>query len=158
MTSACLAFGRTPGRIITWLLLPMATLPAPAAEDYVEHFDTTYNSLTVERKGPIVELRARLRGLEALESAVDLRDPLRPIVAYTRSLYGALFVQPNPAPGPHDRSGWCRISPAVYRLLSGGVAPKPSNSIPRSWNFAGSGWASSRTPARRSPSGTGACL
>jgi spermidine synthase len=96
MTSACLAFGRTPGRIITWLLLPMAALPAPAAEDYVEHFDTTYNSLTVERKGPIVELRARLRGLEALESAVDLRDPLRPIVAYTRSLYGALFVQPNP--------------------------------------------------------------
>jgi spermidine synthase len=43
-----------------------------------------------------VELRARFRGSEALESAVDLSDPLRLVVAYTRSLYGALFLQPQP--------------------------------------------------------------
>jgi spermidine synthase len=66
------------------------------AEDFVEHFDTIYNSLTVERRGDIVELRARARGSEALESAVDLSDPLKLVVHYTRSLYGALFIQPKP--------------------------------------------------------------
>ena len=67
-----------------------------SAEDFVEHFDTTYNSLTVEKRGNIVELRARARGSEALESAVDLSDPLKLVVHYTRSLYGALFIQPKP--------------------------------------------------------------
>lgn len=67
-----------------------------AAEDFVEHFDTIYNSLTVEKRGNIVELRARARGSEALESAVDLSDPLNLVVHYTRSLYGALFIQPKP--------------------------------------------------------------
>ncbi len=43
-----------------------------------------------------MELRARARGSEALESAVNLADPLRLEVAYTRSLYGALFLQPQP--------------------------------------------------------------
>ena len=67
-----------------------------SAEDFVESFDTIYNSLTVEKRGNIVELRARARGSEALESAVDLSDPLKPVVHYTRSLYGALFIQPQP--------------------------------------------------------------
>ena len=66
------------------------------AADFVEHHDTIYNSLTVERRGNVVELRARARGSEALESAVDLTDPLKLVVAYTRSLYGALFIQPKP--------------------------------------------------------------
>jgi len=79
------------------LLGLLAVGAAPAADrDYVEHFDTTYNSLTVEKRGSIVELRARHRGLEALESAVDLNDPLRLVVAYTHSLYGALFIAPQP--------------------------------------------------------------
>jgi spermidine synthase len=86
-------------RIITgWLLL---ALPALVAEgvggDYVERFDTLYNSLTVERKGTIVELRARARGGEALESAVDLSDPLRLVVPYTRTLFAALFIRPQPS-------------------------------------------------------------
>ncbi len=67
-----------------------------ASQDYVEQYDTIYNSLTVERRGNIVELRARARGSEALESAVDLSDPLQLVVAYTRSLYGGLFLQPKP--------------------------------------------------------------
>jgi spermidine synthase len=66
------------------------------ADDFVESFDTIYNSLTVEKRGNIVELRARARGSEALESAVDLSDPLKLVVHYTRSLYGALFIQPQP--------------------------------------------------------------
>ncbi|MGH7945129.1 MAG: spermidine synthase [Opitutaceae bacterium] len=64
--------------------------------DYVERYDTIYNSLTVEKRGNIVELRARARGSEALESAVDLSDPLQLVVHYTRSLYGAMFIHPNP--------------------------------------------------------------
>lgn len=67
-----------------------------ADTDYVEHYDTLYNSLTVEKRGNIVELRARARGSEALESAIDLSDPLMPVVHYTRSLYGALFLHPDP--------------------------------------------------------------
>lgn len=69
--------------------------PAPQG-DYLENYDTVYNSLTVERKGSIVELRARARGTEALESAVDLNDPLKLVVHYTRSLYGALYLRPKP--------------------------------------------------------------
>ncbi len=76
------------------LMLPIATWAA--AGDFVENYDTIYNSLTVERRGSIVELRARARGGEALESAVDLNDPLRLVVHYTRSLYGALFIAPEP--------------------------------------------------------------
>lgn len=86
-------------RVLLWLS-PFLPLPFFAAEtrsdDYIERFDTIYNSLTVEKKGSIVELRARSRGGEALESAVDLTDPLRLVVPYTRSLYAALFLQPKP--------------------------------------------------------------
>src|SRR6266498_3040272 len=47
-------------RLLFYIVLPLA---ARAAEgDYVEHYDTLYNSLTVERRGAIVELRARARG------------------------------------------------------------------------------------------------
>ena len=72
--------------------------PAPAvpAGDYVENFDTLYNSLTVQRNGTLVELRARSRRGEFLESAVDLADPLKLVVAYTETLYAATFLQPQP--------------------------------------------------------------
>jgi spermidine synthase len=80
-----------------WLALASLVPVAVAADaDFVEHYDTIYNSLTVEKRGSIVELRARARGTEALESAVDLSDPLKLVVHYTRSLYGALFIQPQP--------------------------------------------------------------
>lgn len=75
----------------------LAALPGRAADgNYVEHHDTIYQSITVEKRGAIVELRARARGSEALESAVDLTDPLQLVVPYTRSLYGALFIHPKP--------------------------------------------------------------
>lgn len=78
-------------------LLAWCAVAAGAAEgNFVEQVDTVYNSLTVERRDNIVELRARARGTEALESAVDLADPLKLVVHYTRSLYGALFIQPKP--------------------------------------------------------------
>ncbi len=83
-------------RCLPLLLLPLAATAAVPAGDFVETYDTPYNSLTVERRGNLVEMRARARGSEALESAVDLTDPLRLVVHYTRSLYGALFIQPQP--------------------------------------------------------------
>ncbi len=72
--------------------------PAPAAPtgDYVENFDTLYNSLTVQRLGTMVELRARSRRGEFLESAVDQADPLKLVVEYTRTLYAAALFQPQP--------------------------------------------------------------
>lgn len=84
---------------VSLCLVCLASLNACARAadgDYIEHYDTIYNSLTVERRGNIVELRARARGSEALESAIDLSDPLTPVVHYTRSLYGALFLHPKP--------------------------------------------------------------
>jgi spermidine synthase len=78
------------------LLGLLALLPAAQARDSVESFDTLYNSLTVEQTGSVVELRARSRKGEFLESAVDLSDPLKLVVAYTRTLYAGLFFQPHP--------------------------------------------------------------
>ena len=83
------------------LVLPLALVMlglggSVQAADYVERYDTTYNSLTIERNGSIVEMRARSRRGEALESAVDLSDPLRLVVPYTRTLYAGLFIQPDP--------------------------------------------------------------
>lgn len=83
-------------RCLALLFAPGALLAAAAGPDFVESYDTIYNSLTVEKRGAIVELRARARGGEALESAVDLTDPLQLVVPYTRSLYGALFIAPTP--------------------------------------------------------------
>ena len=77
------------------LLVPLA-LGATESGNYVESYDTLYNNLTVEKTGTVVELRARSRRGEALESAVDLADPLTLVVAYTRTLYAGLFFQPQP--------------------------------------------------------------
>ena len=69
---------------------------AVEAPDYIENHDTLYNNLTVEKRGTVVELRARSRAGEYLESAVDLADPLRLVVPYTRSLFAAAFFEPKP--------------------------------------------------------------
>ncbi len=69
---------------------------APRKGSYTETYDTLYNSLTVQREGSLVELRARSRRGEFLESAVDLDDPLRLIVPYSRSVFAAEFFLPNP--------------------------------------------------------------
>ncbi len=84
-------------RLLACLFAPWTpTLWSAADGDYIEHFDTIYNSLTVEKRGSVVELRARARGSEALESAVDLSRPLELIVPYTRTLYAAMFFAPEP--------------------------------------------------------------
>lgn len=84
-------------RLFLGLSLATATLAGAEAGNYVESFDTAYNSLTIEKTGSLVELRARSRRGVALESAIDLNDPLKLVVAYTHSLYAGLFFQPKPS-------------------------------------------------------------
>lgn len=84
-------------RFLLLLPLVLATAHAAASEqDYTESFDTIYNSLTVQRTGTIVELRARSRAGVFRESAVDLADPLTPQVPYIKTVYSGLIFQPKP--------------------------------------------------------------
>lgn len=128
-------------------LLPFSALAA-AGPDYVESFDTIYNSLTVEKRGSLVELRARSRRGEALESAVDLDDPLRLVVAYTRTLYAGLFFQPQPnrvmmiglggagfhrlfaAAFPEALLQTVELDPKVFELCQTRLAFKPTERTP----------------------------
>jgi spermidine synthase len=134
-------------------LLPVLALAAvwslrAADNDYVEHVDSLYNSLTIERTGSIVELRARAHGGEALESAVDLADPLRLVVRYTRTLFGGLFFRPQPsrvlmiglggagfhrlftAAFPAARLQTVELDPKVYELTQSRLAFQPTAQTP----------------------------
>ncbi len=135
-------------RLLFGLVLVPVVGGGARAQDYLENFDTIYNSLTVERIGPIVELRARARGSEALESAVDLADPLRQVVAYTSSLYGALYIQPQPkrvlmiglggagfhrlfsAAYPDSRLQTVELDPMVFELCRTRMEFKPTANTP----------------------------
>jgi spermidine synthase len=83
--------------VLAVVLLTAAPAFAANPVNYVERYDTLYNSLTIERRDTIVEMRARAHGSEALESAVDLSDPLRLVVHYTHTLFAGLFFQPEPS-------------------------------------------------------------
>lgn len=129
------------------VLLPFSALAADTG-NYVESFDTIYNSLTVEKRGSLVELRARSRRGEALESAVDLDDPLRLVVAYTRTLYAGLFFQPQPnrvlmiglggagfhrlfaAAYPEALLQTVELDPKVFELCQTRLAFKPTERTP----------------------------
>jgi spermidine synthase len=119
-----------------------------ADNDYVEHVDSLYNSLTIERTGSIVELRARAHGGEALESAVDLADPLTLVVRYTRTLFGGLFFRPQAsrvlmiglggagfhrlftAAFPAARLQTVELDPKVYELTQSRLAFQPTAQTP----------------------------
>ncbi|MSU24850.1 MAG: hypothetical protein EXS32_13635 [Opitutus sp.] len=83
--------------LLCGLALFVTSVQAAPSGDYVERYDTLYNSLTIERVGSVVEMRARAHGGEALESAVDLSDPLKLVIAYSHTLFSGLFFQPTPA-------------------------------------------------------------
>jgi hypothetical protein len=57
-------------------------LRAQATADFVQQFDSKHNTITIARKGAIVEMRAKLneRSREYIESAVNLDEPLRLVV------------------------------------------------------------------------------
>lgn len=133
--------------LLAGLLLGVA---ASAAENRnaVERFDTAYNSLSIERQGSVVEMRARSRRGEALESAVDLADPLRLVVPYTRTLYAGLFFQPRPdrvlmiglggagfhrfftAAFPHSLLQTAELDPKVFELCQSRLAFTPTDRTP----------------------------
>jgi len=83
------AFGSAPA---------LAAADASSALDFTEQFDSKFNTITIARKGPVVEMRARLneRAREYVESAVNLDDPLRLVVPYTKTLFAGLFIAPDP--------------------------------------------------------------
>lgn len=84
-------------KLLQAFLLTACPFAALAADgNYVERYDTLYNSLTIEKRGTLVELRARSRRGVFLESAVDLSDPLKPVVPYMKTMYSPLFIHPEP--------------------------------------------------------------
>ena len=121
---------------------------AAETPDYIEHHDTLYNNLTVEKRGTVVELRARSRAGEYLESAVDLADPLRLVVPYTRSLFAAAFFEPKPTnvlmiglggagfhrvfmhAFPAARLQSVELDPKVWELCQAKLAFKPTAQTP----------------------------
>lgn len=80
-------------RVTAGSVLPGSGTPSG---DYTERLDTLYNSVIVQKSGNIVELRARSRRGEFVETAVDLSDPPRPVSKYLPALYSGLFFQPEP--------------------------------------------------------------
>lgn len=120
---------------------------APAA-DFVENHDTLYNNLTIERRGTVVELRARSRAGEYLESAVDLADPLKLVVHYTRTMFSAAFFEPQPKnvlmiglggagfhrvfvhAFPTARIQSVELDPKVFELSQSKMAFKPTERTP----------------------------
>ena len=133
---------------IILLLSGVFTSRAAQAPDYIENHDTLYNNLTVEKRGTVVELRARSRAGEYLESAVDLADPLRLVVPYTRSLFTAAFFEPKPTnvlmiglggagfhrvfthAFPSARLQSVELDPKVWELCQEKLAFKPTAQTP----------------------------
>lgn len=70
---------------------------APASGDFLRRYDTAYNTLIVEKKGSIVELRSIIGNNYFRESAVDLSDPDKMIVPYVEALFAAAIFQPSPS-------------------------------------------------------------
>lgn len=67
-----------------------------AKPSYIKTYDTAYNSLIIERRGTIVEMRSRVHNHENNESVVDLTDPLNLLGAYTQTFYSFMLVKPEP--------------------------------------------------------------
>lgn len=58
--------------------------------------ESLYNQIVIERDGDIVDLRFRAGRKMPRQSAVDLADPERLVIAYTRTMLAAALVQPQP--------------------------------------------------------------
>lgn len=59
-------------------------------------FETPYNHITIERNGSIVEMRSFWHSRLYRESAVDLNDPARLVVPYTKWIAASAIFEPNP--------------------------------------------------------------
>lgn len=81
------------------LLLACAGSSAGAVEsvDRDWTYDSVYTHYIIRRRGTVVELRHSQRNRQWLESAVDLADPRRQVVRYTRTVYASLAFHDAPA-------------------------------------------------------------
>jgi spermidine synthase len=127
---------------------PTPVFRPPPEGDYTESFDTLYNSLTVVREGTVVELRARSRRGEFYESVVDVADPLKLMLQYSRTVYAAAFFQPEPKRAliiglggagvhrlfthayPDAVLQTVELDPKVYELTQSHIAFKPTAKTP----------------------------
>ena len=75
----------------------VANTGANSTGDFLRRYDTAYNTLIVEKKGSIVEMRSIIGNAYFRESAVDLSDPDKLIVPYVETLFAAAMFQPNPS-------------------------------------------------------------
>lgn len=137
---------KTTGSLLLFLAATAAFAAAPG--DYIENHDTLYNNLTVQKSGTVVELRARSRAGEYLESAVDLAEPLRLVVPYTRTLFAAGFLESQPKnvlmiglggagfhrvfvhAFPEARLQSVELDPKVFELCQSKLAFKPTEKTP----------------------------
>ena len=74
-----------------------ANTGANSTGDFLRRYDTAYNTLIVEKKGSVVEMRSIIGNAYFRESAVDLADPDKLIVPYVETLFAAAMFQPNPS-------------------------------------------------------------
>ncbi len=81
---------RGPWRRATALL---ACCGAVAAHGEDLEFDSVYAHYILRKHGSVVEMHHRSRETDWLESAVDLNDPVRQVVPYTRLLFGGVFFK-----------------------------------------------------------------
>lgn len=72
----------------------MLTAPAPRAEEYT--YESMYAHYSIVKEGSVVELRHLRKSATWLESAVDLADPPRQVVDYTKVLYAGVFFADAP--------------------------------------------------------------
>lgn len=92
-----------PARLILLLCLALAACkPAPDESHFESETkfrivrESLYNRILVERDGDIVALNFRVGRNARRQTAVDLTQPSRLVIPYTRTLLAAAFVQPQP--------------------------------------------------------------
>lgn len=58
--------------------------------------ESLYNQISVEREGDEVEMRFRVGRKTTRQTAVDLSDPLRLVIPYSRFMLATVLVEPRP--------------------------------------------------------------
>ena len=81
---------------IIFAVAAFASLGAEPGATQVESFETPYNHITIERIGTIVEMRSSWRSRDYRESAVDLAEPTRLVVPYTKGIAASAIFHPKP--------------------------------------------------------------
>jgi spermidine synthase len=81
---------------LIFIILSCASIGVSAEDTRYEIFDTSYNTLIIEQRGTVVEMRSRRQRNEFSDSAVDLSDPLKLLHAHARLLFAPILFNPEP--------------------------------------------------------------